>query len=226
MESNTAAQDCELRAYELVRACGGLSSKALLAACAKGDREVAAYLIQHLGADIYCRPPADYFTPLHISVVYGHLDVARMLVKAFGVDVAVTSNRGDTPLHFAAEMGNAETVRVLVTELGAPIEARDVYGMTPLIRAINERAWRGKFNIDVVRTLLSLGADVGARGGDKGRTALHHAVRHRLFEAALMLVSEFGADINAKDDRGRTPPPRRCRKRIPGDCAVTREHGC
>ena len=46
---------------------------------------------------------------------------------------------------------------------------------------------------------------LGLGGGDKGRTALHHAVRHRLFEAALMLVNEFGADINAKDDRGRTP---------------------
>ena len=45
-----------------------------------------------------------------------HIDVVRMLVKEFGVDVAVAYDEGRTALHVAASEGHSEAVRVLVSD--------------------------------------------------------------------------------------------------------------
>ena len=201
MEINRAAEDHKERAHALMQACGRKSSKALLTACAQGEAKVAAYLIQHLGAYVhYVKRNDDGSgdTPLQAAVLNGRFDVARMLVKQFGADVAAkVVGRGGSVLHIAAERGDADTVRVLVVELGASVEVRDVGGSTPLHHATRAKS------IGAVRMLLSLGADITSKAN--GWMPLHIAVSTRCREMVLMLVNDFGADVNARTGGGRTP---------------------
>ena len=201
MEMNTT--DHAERALSLKRDCDGLSNIALFEACSAGDREVAAYLIQHLGADVNRRERFCRGTPLHAALGAGHLELALLLVKEFGANVAVACSEGNNALHEAAVRG-ADAVRLLVAEIGdtaetrTALEARNTRGFTPLHVAARTRS------VSAVRALLAAGADVRATDSD-GRTALHYAIRAKRREMVLMLVNEFGADINARTNDGRTP---------------------
>ena len=196
----TMEESTKTRAVALVHDFEGDSHQALCFTCAEGNRQVAAYLIQHLGADVNCRVGFNGGTPLHVAVFFGYVDVTRLLVREFGADVAVVGSLGETALHIAAERGHADVVRVLVTELEACIEARTAQGYTPLHLAFR------KNDTEVVRTLVALGADMGATEGFGGGSLIHIAVIFGCREMVRMLVNEFGVDVNTRaDENGRTP---------------------
>ena len=116
----------------------------------------------------------------------------------------------------------------MILDAGADIKARDKRHRTPL-----HRVARHNQNPELLALLLDRGADSGTRD-DRGRTPLHHGVRRysteqlglppssdgdllpvkcipvlRALDAArlkwLTLLLDHGADVNARDDRGRTP---------------------
>jgi len=58
-------------------------------------------------------------------------------------------------------------------------------------------------DIDLVRSLLSKGADVNAKDRS-GRTPLHYAARWGHKDVAELLLAK-DADVNVKDNRGQTP---------------------
>ena len=58
-------------------------------------------------------------------------------------------------------------------------------------------------NLDLVRDLIVLGANVDWQDGD-GRTALHECAYKNRPEILRMLI-DAGADLNMQDNRGRTP---------------------
>lgn len=75
--------------------------------------------------------PGSGATPLHLAVMGGHEEAAKLLLER-GANVnaiAEDSNRG-TPLHWAVRGKNIELVKVLVEE-GADIHAVDADGHTP-----------------------------------------------------------------------------------------------
>ena len=63
-------------------------------------------------------------------------------------------------------------------------------------------------NVELVKFLVSKGADVNAKGGLSGTTPLHEALGigalHASIDLVKFLVSE-GADVNVRDDSGRSP---------------------
>ena len=64
-----------------------------------------------------------------------------------------------------------------------------------------------KGNIEAVKQFLADGADVNAKDDDFGWTALHIAAMSTIdeqLEIAELLISR-GAEVNAKDNSGRTP---------------------
>ena len=136
-----------------------------------------------------------YGTPLHASVLGGHIEVARLLF-AHGADVNFQRDDGQTPLHFATSHGHLEVARLLL-ERNAEVNARDSFGSTPLLNA----SMNG--NADVVRLLLDNNADVRAHY-DNGDTSLHLAAVYGHLKVARLLL-ERNADVDSRNDLGSTP---------------------
>jgi ankyrin repeat protein len=59
-------------------------------------------------------------------------------------------------------------------------------------------------HVEFARMLLERGALIDAPGGYIGQTALHRAVAWHKIQVARLLL-EHGADLNARDECGRTP---------------------
>lgn len=111
----------------------------------------------------------------------------------------LTANEGsaESTLHDAAWRGDLKEVTRLI-ETGADVNWRDSIGETALFGAA---AWG---HVEVVRYLLSVGADCNIVESSSGYTPLHWAASHGNLETIKLLV-EAGADPTLADRRGRLP---------------------
>lgn len=64
-----------------------------------------------------CSSHQSGFTPLHIACVYGHFELARLLIEA-GADIEGKTKNGYTALHLAAQYGHRLIIDLLL-ERGA-----------------------------------------------------------------------------------------------------------
>jgi ankyrin repeat protein len=135
------------------------------------------------------------FTPLHIAVSKGYLDMCKMLLEQ-KADVCAHDNSGNTPLHLAASGDYLEISRILL-KYNAEVNSRNESGSTPLLRALSNG------NIDIFQLLLAHNADPFVQDNE-GDTPLHLAAIGGHLEAARSLL-ELKADVNSLDDEGSTP---------------------
>jgi uncharacterized protein len=112
-------------------------------------------------------------------------------VRAFALLLAAAMASGCAPqIYLAAQQDKPEYIRRLATE-GADVEL--VYdGETPLVEA----AMRGY--VDAIKVLLDVGADINARPGGAGMSALMWAAFNGQTDAVKYLL-ERGADPRLKD---------------------------
>ena len=103
---------------------------------------------------------------------------------------------GLTCLMTAALNGHLAICHLLIDK-GAQLEAKNRVGMTPLHWAAN----RGR--VEIVRLLCDRGADVEA-SGFSGERPLHLAAMYDHISVVKELIEERNAEINARDDLGRT----------------------
>ena len=109
---------------------------------------------------------------------------------------ATEEEDGPKPLHWAVRHNREEMVKRLM-KLGADVEASDKDGETPLLHACRDG------RVKMVRLLVeTFGANMAVTGLD-GQTSLHR-VADRGREGALSALIGLGAEINARDGRGRT----------------------
>jgi len=114
------------------------------------------------------------------------LDAAVVqLLVARGADVRARSKVGETALMDAAARGDLVAAKLLV-EGGADVNAVDHRGYTPLIFA----AHYDRDAVELVRLLLSRGADINARA--EGETALSLAARRGETEVTKILRAAAG----------------------------------
>jgi len=171
-------------------------------------------------------------TPLHRAAQSGNLEIVQLLLT-HGAEVnARNEYNGQTPLHIAAGQGNLAVVDLLLTH-GADINARVALTVNPsdqmsyLLTPLHLAALAGRW--EVTELLLAHRADVNtgiqsqenaARllpdaytdnynrladlGSLKGLTSLHCAVFVGQ-EAVVNTLLTHGADVEARDDSGRTP---------------------
>ena len=59
------------------------------------------------------------FTPLHIACVYGHFDIAKLLLEEGG-DVEAKTKNGYMPLHLAAQHGHKLLIEILLIHNAPP----------------------------------------------------------------------------------------------------------
>lgn len=167
-------------------------------ACARGNLELAQYLLHVCGADLEQRgeyraasdPALHRVTPLWAAAVAGRMDVLVALADA-GADVNAGSDSGSTPLRSACFMSHVEVARFLLAR-GADVRRANHNGGSCLVNAVQ--------CAPLCRLLLRAGADIDAQDSQL-KTALHYAIQeHREDTTRLLLAA--GADPSLKTREG------------------------
>ncbi|KAK7479923.1 hypothetical protein BaRGS_00028831 [Batillaria attramentaria] len=139
--------------------------------------------------------------PLHFASKGGHLEVVKILVErqanvnAKAKDTSVAF--GVTPLHWACQHGRANVADFLLRH-GARMDILDQRN-----RSVLHAASEGG-DVQLIRMLLSLGADVSARDID-GLRPIHLAAKARKTMALEFYVQDYPELVNVQTDTGLTP---------------------
>jgi ankyrin repeat protein len=148
-------------------------------------RAVHALLKQRV--DVNARQ-GDGATALHWAVHLDDLETTSLLIRA-GARVDVSNDLGVTPLGLASNNGNPAIVDRL---LAAGADPNAVAGGEPVIMTAARSG-----NVDVVKSLLTRGANVNLKDSSRGQTALMWAVAYR-HPAVVRILIEHGADVHAR----------------------------
>lgn len=136
-------------------------------------------------------------TVLHHAVTRkDNAAIVKMIIEN-GADVQASNETGRTPLLKAAWWGGVEYVTPLL-DAGADINHASNFGGTALYEATST----SRDNVDMIRLLISKGANVKA-ATKKGETPLMNAARWGNLEHAKVLI-EAGADKDRKSNSGQT----------------------
>jgi hypothetical protein len=150
----------------------------LISAINRGDTQAVRELVGR-GADVNAvHPDSAGKTPLQLSAIYGHAEIARILI-AHGAEPDAKSDDNDrtalilavrrAPMMGVGEARALQVVRILIAN-GADVNARDSSSATALMFASLD-GYR-----TIVQELIAHGADVNARDA-YGETALIMAQR-------------------------------------------------
>ena len=145
-------------------------------------------------------------TPMGGAARKGNIEAMQLLLNAGAKVNGLNDYYKTSPLHHATEGGDASAVSFLIS-LGAKIDEKSPRGMPLHFAAHHARS-------DAVRELLAAGADMNARIVSEkdynGQTPLHRGARAQFSERTVgyyevvRLLVQAGADVNAKDAKGRT----------------------
>ena len=155
-----------------------------------------------LGGDVNFQNGA----PMHAAAYAGNIEAMQLFLNAGAKVNASHEIYKINPLHSAAEGGHVSAISFLIS-LGAKIDHQSPGG-TPLHYAA------GNARSDAVQALLAAGADMNARIVNEydgnGQTPLHQGARANYSKRAegyyevVRILLQAGADVNAKDAKGRT----------------------
>ena len=131
---------------------------------------------------------------LHIAADYGHLNLCKMLINEYNVDVQLPENDGWTALHFSAKNGSFEMVKYFIN-MGIDINLKTKDGLNCLHIA----AHYGHLNL--CKALINeYNVDVQLPDND-GWTALHFSARNGSYEIVKYFI-KMGIDINLETTDG------------------------
>ncbi|XP_076067494.1 NF-kappa-B inhibitor cactus-like [Oratosquilla oratoria] len=156
-------------------------------------------------------------TALHVAVCAGNVGLARHLIVC-GASPVARDHRGNTPLHSACVLGDDS----LVDQLTQPVLVAEVMharlryapAHTAGLLAADLSNYEGQTCIhtsaqgghkSILQHLTWYGADINAKEGKSGRTALHYAVERRDAELTAFLTQACRASLNVRTYAGLTP---------------------
>jgi len=175
---------------------------ALLWAAIEGHENVVELLLRN-GADVN-RQDNCGVTALSLAARKSSVERVSMLLK-YGASVSVTDNEGMTALHVASANGNKVTVQLLL-EKGASISAKDNMGMTTFHSASSSYNMMSDSAEACKQLLQKASASVTVDDGN-----VHEFLKETVddeeenhCEAAVRLLLKYGADTEARDNKGRT----------------------
>uniref|UniRef100_A0A7R9Y986 Uncharacterized protein n=1 Tax=Pinguiococcus pyrenoidosus TaxID=172671 RepID=A0A7R9Y986_9STRA len=132
---------------------------------------------------------------LRTAASLGSLRDLQMLISK-GVSLNAIDASGYSALHYAAGQGHADAVDLLLHS-GATCHPTDVAD-PPILLACQSGS------TSVVKVLLAWGTSLAQTKNSQGRGCLHVAALHGKADVVALLLAE-GADVNARDDAGKTP---------------------
>lgn len=187
--------------------------------------DIVDILIEN-GIDINAKGK-DGMTALHLAARNINVTLVEKLINS-GADVDEISEEGTA---LAMSIGNKDIVQLLIQNKANP-NISDKYGITPLIKAprvssdstisqlieagadVNEESKNGETallnaasygKVSAAQTLINNGADVNLDCCGK-ITPLHKAVQGSNINLGMIsLLLDAGANVNARDNAGRTP---------------------
>ena len=168
-------------------------------ACALGHKHIVHILITN-GADMYKK---DIFNnaPIHRAVSQGHIDAVDYLITVCACNPNIKGYQGRTLLHFACGTGNSKMISTLIEKCGISPMATDAVNQTPLHIA----ASHGQEEVVcLLVTNYNLTATIDCRSNDK-LSPLHLACYCGHKSVVKILLLEYKADLNARDESGYTP---------------------
>lgn len=139
-------------------------------------------------------------SPLHLAVLTRQPRIVRRLVLA-GANPALRNFRGNTALHLACATGDLAAAKALTDPL-TPVERNYLLPgkkIPALPQNLEQRNYDGEMclhiaaasgQVELVRLLLRLGADLEAREALAGKTALHLAVERGCRSVLAFLLQE------------------------------------
>ena len=197
-------------------------------AARKGSYELVRYFA-NMGTDLDLKTN-DGKNCLHIAVLYGHLNLCKMLVEKYGFDIDTADNDGWAAIHFSARNGIYELVTYF-TALGCNIHLKTydgrnclhiaaLYGHLKLCKMLR---YQYKFDVqmtdsfgwtalhfsarngsyELVEFFAHIGTDINLKTND-GMDCLHIAALHGHLSLCKTLIDEYNFDIFMPDNDGWT----------------------
>ncbi|KAL5987547.1 hypothetical protein ACLOJK_035295 [Asimina triloba] len=147
------------------------------------------------------RASVDGNTPLHIAILYGHVEFAETILRSRPQLASALDSAQHSPLYLASMKGHAEIVKRLLDIDPAMCLARDQDGMTPLHAA----ALKGR--VDVVKEIVRANGTASRVLSNTREPILHMCVKHNRFDVAKALLECVNDDhefVKMKDDDDNT----------------------
>ncbi|XP_076655910.1 NF-kappa-B inhibitor cactus [Halictus rubicundus] len=153
-------------------------------------------------------------SPLHLAVLTRQPRIVRRLILA-GANPALRNFRGNTALHLACATGDLASAMALTDTL-TPLERSYLLpeGKVPALpQNLEQRNYDGEMclhiaaasgQVDLVRLLLRLGADLEAKEALAGKTALHLAVERGCRSVVAFLLKECRPCLDSQTYAGIT----------------------
>lgn len=162
----------------------------------------------------YLNAQNDLFqTPLHLAVeknIRAPLDIIVGILRA-GADPMLQDKEGRTFLHVLCENGDYETLCGCINACGVArylinqcIDIVNYEGLTALQIAVVLCREIGAYSADIVRKVLSLGANVNIPDRKSGRTVLHFASELGNVDIVNILVNHPGIELGKETYKGET----------------------